>query len=1402
MKGNKIGKMKSIMVMAILVFAALFVVVGPLFTDRASAAWGAEPDSFNISYFNTTAATSITGLEIVETAVNGTYIYGNVNITWESTNATGYNVTIDSIWRNAGNNTYYRLDTTGFSDGVHYINVTAWNHNSTKWKNATNGPIKVIIRNSMKGTPGVDLFEGGNYTLFDGYDNVNNLTTSPSSALKYHPTNEVDITVDDSLAWTNAVDYHLFYPLYNGSKGQRALYNLKWEKYSNVPGKYITGGSSYTFNDIVLDRAGLWVIDVHDPEGDTDADFSTIETFNSTVTAWFWVNTSTDYDITLSASEFYYNATDALTMTVKEGDVETESMVDIRYASNQNSTRGENKYAETGVYTDFYKNNTYFWNVGNYTAYAYMDLDYITTANGLQYYTEENMEQSTDDRHYNLTYGANQYKNKSASWISAYTTTYNWSTCGPFDPPEQNATVVPIQVLTREPYTNVPTGNRTMYWGFDGEVNITLAELSGGSTFSPADVVVYVFDDDDVNVTDQFGLDAGGDGKNNPGTCGAVDVVEDNDGSGYIHINMTCWGMNGSTSFADNGTWFAYIFVDFNGDRNLAGANAEWTEEWNATVEWTVAPGPDAQFKWIDDDGTVGGVDLWGSQKSNNDGIIPYIPTATNVPLDVEFYVYGNDGSYFGDVATAGTLQSGTCTSIKECAENITISGNSLFTGKLSDFPGYNIDADKCGFNGAATGVWSVPIVPTMSLGGGEITIQITAFNSSVSEKISIGGENYETNGSIVSVTPNDFMIDQENKTLTITVKNSETGVENPYVSVYLYYLDDGTITAANTMKPIIDHPVDRVEAVGGVYTISFNTTQQTTNQTTCGATSATSFAAVKAPRNLTVYVSGPGHREGYALIQMTPVTDLETHISVETFMAGKDYDDVTISCDMVGNSTEVPHKDDTATFFMKIVDDEGNDVTGTTTTTGILHNFYDDRFTGSALGDDYSITKNNVYGPQRPSTTFEAGIYHIYAWNNTHNSEGHNATFEIKAVEVTCDKAPFIWSVDANISATFTITYNGNPANGTLRIDNMSDKGAYNRTWTNCSFTGTSDASGVGNTSLEISKTKITNGVVTVHDISADVLHPNVAKQNITFWFKPTESGSVFAKAKAQMTVEVPSVTPDPEYIPLGRTTKVYCTATGRGETLSDVFIRLHGQGFDQNSTTDVDGRVAFSVTPASTGNISIDVGETGRTLADTVVYVVAWVIDASTDAEVNEGAQFTVTVVKEGTTDVVVGATVTIKGVGTDTTDSNGQVTFTAPDVTSDRTYTIKVTKEGYAPDPDTNTITVINIPRLTIVLPDEVQATTTFEVAVADDTGGAIVGAIITFNEKTYTTGVNGIAKLTAPKTKGDYPIEATFGTYVEATGTVTVTAAPGIPGFELLTLIAALGVAFILFRRRRR
>ncbi|RLF35718.1 MAG: hypothetical protein DRN08_02595, partial [Thermoplasmata archaeon] len=421
-----------------------------------------------------------------------------------------------------------------------------------------------------------------------------------------------------------------------------------------------------------------------------------------------------------------------------------------------------------------------------------------------------------------------------------------------------------------------------------------------------------------------------------------------------------------------------------------------------------------------------------------------------------------------------------------------------------------------------------------------------------------------------------------------------------------------------------------------------------------------------------------------------------------------------------------------------------------------------------------------------------------VYAYNNTHNSEGYNATFIVKQVTVTCDKTPLIWKHDDNISATFTITYEGEPINGTLLIDNMTLNGDYYLAWANTSFDGSADTG--GNDSVEIDEDEVVNGVVTVDNITADYLPPGEAEMNITFWFKPeSPHDGAFARALGVLPVSIPTVTPDKQYVPVGRTTTVTVTVTGRGQPLDNIFISLSGQGVDQNATSDSEGKAVFSILPTSTGNVSIKVEN--RT-SDTVITVTSWVLDITTDpiSQVDEGATFKVIVKKEGTDTPVEGADVTFNG-QTVQTDANGEATFTAPEVTSDRTFTITVTAVGYAPDPDGLTITVINIPKLLIATVSSVTAGSTFEVTVADDTGSPIIGATVTFNENTYTTGAGGIAKLKAPEKTGNYTITATFGSFKSASITIQVKKAPGIPGFELITLIAAIGVAFILLRRRQ-
>ena len=189
------------------------------------------------------------------------------------------------------------------------------------------------------------------------------------------------------------------------------------------------------------------------------------------------------------------------------------------------------------------------------------------------------------------------------------------------------------------------------------------------------------------------------------------------------------------------------------------------------------------------------------------------------------------DGSGYGDQASSDL------NAPDEKGENITISGNALFTGTLDKIPGVTYTA--------ATDIWKVPIIPTMSVGGGEITITADVFNSTAEGILSIGGNDYEENGSVVEVTPNDFMIDQEDQTLTVTVKNSNTGTENPYAEVSLYYLDENSLIKGNYISKTSDSP----------YTLEFNITQQTDNQTD---DDSANFDEIKAPRNLTIYVNGP----------------------------------------------------------------------------------------------------------------------------------------------------------------------------------------------------------------------------------------------------------------------------------------------------------------------------------------------------------------------------------------------------------------------------------------------------------------------------------------------------------------------------------------------------------------
>ncbi|MEF8879626.1 MAG: hypothetical protein V5A64_04470, partial [Candidatus Thermoplasmatota archaeon] len=1134
--------------------------------------------------------------------------------------------------------------------------------------------------------------------------------------------NTVDIRVDTSMLESTG-NYYLYRPKYirSGSIPGAYTYNLKWETVTaGGSAVYINSDQSSvkTFSGISLDSAGRWLIDDGTPsdangtEGDNDF-------------AHFWVNNTSPYSIEISNDEIYYGNNETITITVTEEGSSAPTWIDVR---DDSDTLVKHSWEPDGTITlkgDW--NN--FSAAGNYTVSAYYDVDETSIGYGSYGYSD--------------VYGYSE-----PSDLINTATNYSYL-CGPWDPYEKNATSKTILVKPGVPTTTVQAGNDTMYWGFDGEVNITVKGYDGENLQNALSVKVY--NEQGAEITNNV-------------------TVNEYTTNGYIHISDTTWGSDTSV-YGGNGTYYAYIYNNTNGD----SGGKQYTQEWNTTVEWSVTSAPDAQWKWIDDDGSV--------SEDDNDDVIPKIPTDANVPIDIQFQILGSTNTdYFGD-----TSGSGSCSSTLECKENITISGDTLFTGSLDKIPGIDYGSTRAN-------TWTVPIIPTMSSGGGTITFTVNAFNTTLTKNINIGGGKYSQNGSVVTVTPNEFAIDQEDRTLSISVKDASTGTDiTAYSNIYLYYIGEGGAEG----DPIESHAIDHVTSS----TMTFNTTQQTTNQTEAG------FSAIKAPRNLTIYVNGPGNRNGYARIKMNAVSDLEVDISRTTFMAGKRYNDLEINCTIAGNSTATPNSDDKGDFYIKIYDEDDNDVTDT-----LFHGISAGDLTDDGdykFGDGSDNDFDDVWA-------VEPGTYTLYAYNNTHNSIGYNATITVKSVGVSCNKDPFIWKADKNITTTFTVTYEGEPLNGTLVVDNISDVEAsdYNITWANTSFTpegtsGTGGSDAAGNDSLAL---EVTDGVAVINDLTASYLNSGVTSQTHTFYFRPDKtSGEKSAYAIAgEITIRVPTVSVNPANIPVGKTTPVTVTTYGRDTTkVGGVYIKLHGQGVNLNGNTSKTGtdkgQVLFSVLPTSSGNISIDVGEAGRTLDDTVIKVVDWQLSISTPTTVDEGKTFTVTV-NDATGSPVSGATVTVVGVTHKTTDSNGEATFTAPEVSSTRSYDIRASHPEYDNDPNQPyTIYVENIPELVVAVDSDVYTNQEFEIVVGKD-GDAVIGASVTFNGETKQTKSGGVATFKAPSEAKDYNITVTFGDLEPVSTTVTVEkksepTTDDVPGFELLTLVAAIGVALILLRRRQ-
>jgi len=1194
-----------------------------------------------------------------------------------------------------------------------------------------------------------------------GYD-ILNITTED---LYYN--NKVDLKFNGSLINGSTGDCRLYKPTYHTEYDTGSgLYEV-WVNWTRTGGVIGTVDDEPMLADINLTVAGLWLVCADNPPSLYEVDMDSMQINDISqgawedIVGWFWVNAS-EWTVDLSKDEVFYDKNESLTITVYKGGnkVTSTGWIDIWNVSGSNPTLVYHKELTAAMEGEWEISGTLMHTLthdkgaGTYRATAYEDIE-PDHDEAEDIYGLEGGSTKDGEMGYNSTFGdvvdwAGRFIDSGTltvirNWLGVQVdttawsnTTYRWDSCGPFDPPEYWADYENFTVKAGEPSFNVD--NESVFWNdtWTTRVEINATDYDGNGLNFPGatDVLLY--------------------NKSNRPTKATATPINNTD---YINITITAKGDYWTITITPNG----------DGGGNRWGWNSTWnhiwapkgklyivihngtgvgnsTDEWNGTVEIDLTSAT-ASFKWIDD----------GSAPIS-DGELLEIPNINNVPYDFKFQILSADYAQWGDGSDGET--------VTEAAENITIHGDTLFTGKLDKFPSF----DAGWYSG---GTWTVPLTPLMAQNGGEIRISAKAWNKTINGELTIGGSKYWNNGSVITVTPNEFKIDEENRTLSITVKDG-TGYGIRGADVYLYYIDD-TVDGGD---PIQAHEVSHITSdVNGEYSMVFNLSQQTDNQTDAG------FADIMAPRNLTLYVdSSAGY--GYAKILMTPINDLEVELSRTTFLAGYSYDEWYLNCTFVGNSTDTPHEDDKDEFFIKIFNDTGTDVTDTLLSGGTIDS------TDLTNDADYAYELNDVY-ITRP------GTYTVYCKNSTHDSEGFNASFVVEQVTVSCNLSEFIWQNDDNISALFSVTYLGAPINGSLVIDNMSNAGDYNTTWTNCSFDGSVDTG--GNSSIEIDETDMTNGQVKIHDITAEYLHPDEAAQNITFWFMPeSPHDGAYARAIGVVPVKIADVTPTPGSVPYSEPAELEIRLTGRGIPLDDLLVNLSIPGIagEMSTRTDANGIAFFAFTPPTTGEIEIEVEN--RT-TEVEVPVTSWKLYVDSDPEVDEGDDFVVTV-RNGTVSGpgLAGASVKFNRI-TKTTDADGEATFTAPAVTSDREFTILATKDGYAED--TEIIVVINKPKLVIVAPAKAGTGEEFKVTIADDAGNPIIGATVSINNKPVTSGGEGLAKLTGPSDEGTYEITATKAGFADA-DPVTIKIEGRIPGFELLTLIAAIGVAFILLRRRRK
>ena len=691
----------------------------------------------------------------------------------------------------------------------------------------------------------------------------------------------------------------------------------------------------------------------------------------------------------------------------------------------------------------------------------------------------------------------------------------------------------------------------------------------------------------------------------------------------------------------------------------------------------------------------------------------------------------------------------------------ITVSGAGLdFTIDENDPD----DTKECiGYPGDGTytdGQYLVRISPKTR---GTLTITATNGTDEVSRDYSITG----LSGSVTTSIGDD---------LEFTVGSTETitaTLGSDYAEVYVTYFDSTwTLTNGNTksLNHTVGDGVTQGEGKDGVYTFVPDRDD----------IDALGYIVVAAEAGTGQYM--------YDVIEIVPIYDftiklLEPINVTQMFTVGLEYDVVFQLLDKDENVVE----DDSPSVTVKLIDEDHDE-------DDPIQTWSSDDADISQSGDEWELDDMRCW--------FDGQI--VITGENASDGITHKGN-----LTVDVDHATITYTPDGATAGIETkdlvVTVKGIDANG----DPLPD-GTDLYFW--CEDSEDIDVGGTaGNTdavNFKDSDTSIELDENGEGEFELDEVGDNKTSINATFVDYDPANGNRTA-GKFQINFPMFDISPDTIY--LGQSNTVTIIAKDHnGDYIEGINLTLLGNTITQPdpAMTNAEGKVSFSVTPLSSGIANVTIARnvkfingrlnwTNAVVTDTYVTIESmgtFTISVS-KSPIFQGETLTVTV-KDGNTGV---ASVDVTfGEETEKTGSDGTVSFIVPDPgVESAIYTIRASKVGYY-DKE-RSITVLKKYKISIVLPSKAETEKKFTVTIIAK-GQKLAGATVTFEGKTVISDGDGKATFTAPKKKASYTMTAEYENYETATVTIKISKAS--PGFELLALIVAIGVAFLLVKRRRR